>query len=73
MTWNYRVMRIVTADEVSHGVHEVYYDEQGRPKMYSSEPCPIYGETLEDLTSEIRRFEAALKLPVLTPEDFVSI
>lgn len=70
MSWNYRVVKTAVDGEESYGIHEVYYDEAGKPQMFSADPCPVYSETLEGLQKEIARFEAALGRPALQESDF---
>lgn len=75
MTWNYRVIKSVydvvgQPDEVTYGIHEVYYDEDGKPTSCTAEPVSLYGETLEELQEEAARFVQACTLPVLTEDDF---
>lgn len=70
MSWNYRVVKTIVCGEESYGIHEVYYDEQGEPRMFSADPCPVYSETLEGLEKEISRFEAALGRPILQESNF---
>lgn len=64
-------MKSTVDDEVIFGIHEVYYDEQGRPNMYAENPVRCFSEeSVESLSREIDRFKAALQQPVLVPEDF---
>ena len=71
MSWNHRVVKFTDADGVTHfGVHEVYYDESGRPKMYAESAMAPYGETLEELAQDLKRMQRALDKPVLTDKDF---
>lgn len=78
-TWNYRVIEFVTppyTDEPNErwrAIHEVYYDENGRPVGYTENPAVI-GWHADDGDSVpltiIERMREALAKPVLVPSDF---
>jgi hypothetical protein len=70
MSWNYRVLKTEDQHGTHFGIHEVYYDESGRPRMYSESPMSPYGETLEELADDLKRFSSAFTRPVLCDEDF---
>ena len=69
-TWNYRVVKTATDGETIFGIHEVYYDDDDKPQMYSTEPCPVFSEDLDGLRKECERFLFAVSKPVLVPSDF---
>lgn len=70
MTWNYRI--------VNHGewlgLHEVYYHDDGRPKMYTADPISFACETDEGAAGIIKSLKMALndarQRPVMTLDDF---
>lgn len=69
--WNYRVMR---HEGGWLAVHEVSYDEAGRPTSYSVEPT-IFGVPDEDdlkglIRNLLRAARNARTLPMLEPSDF---
>lgn len=68
MTWNYRVMTLNRGE--SYEIHEVYYNEEGRPSMYSANSVKPFGENIEDLTQNLQWMLKALQKSVLTPQDF---
>ena len=71
MTWNYRVMRFTYSNGTSYfAVHEVYYDKDGAPNAYSAGACEPYGESLEELKSDMSMMLKAFHLPILTESDF---
>lgn len=55
VTWNYRI--------IDHGewlaLHEVYYDEAGNPRSYTSEPCTFFAHDDEGADGVIRSLEMA--------------
>jgi hypothetical protein len=66
MTWNHRVVKKThTTGEISYGVHEVYYNDEGKPISCTQDAVEPYGETLEELKREIERFSKATELPIL--------
>lgn len=70
MTWNYRIIR--HADWI--GLHEVYYDDGGRPKSYTTNAATFVCDLDEGPDGIIKSLEMALadarKHPVLTEADF---
>ncbi len=54
----------------SFGIHEVYYNKNGKPKMYSENHMCPHGETLDELRSDIEFMLKAFEKTILTPEDF---
>lgn len=75
-TWNYRVMEFCSPTEPLpwRAIHEVFYDEGGRPVGYTKDPAvvawgPDDGDSAPQLTLE--RMREALAKPVLREQDFV--
>ncbi|MBP1468617.1 hypothetical protein EYB53_023085 [Candidatus Chloroploca sp. M-50] len=66
ITWNYRVFREDDGDFI---IREVFYDDDGAIlgcTAHAVEPC---GRSLEELTTSLADFQAALALPTLTLGD----
>jgi len=57
-------------DYESYEIHEVYYDEAGKPKMYTENPMKPFGESVRELRQDLMWMLSALDKPVLTPRDF---
>lgn len=74
-TWNYRVVKKnvymgkTMGSEIQFGIHETYYDGD-RPTAITTDKMSPYGETLEELRSDLTRMIGALEKPVLNWEDF---
>jgi len=64
MSWNYRVIRS-PLEATSLGIHEVYYDEEGRPSSWTEEPCGAVGDNLLELRAEVQYMMEAFERPVL--------
>lgn len=60
-TWRYRVIR---DDEGGHRVAEVY-DLSDGSRPWSTNPAYPWGDTLEELQSDMNRMMLAFDLPVL--------
>jgi len=80
MTWNYRVFekkheeRVFKTEEEerrepwsSFDIREVFYETDGEIYAYT-DPIAPYGETLEELETELHLFLEALKKPPLTKD-----
>lgn len=65
MSWNYRVMRREFAGEVSFGIHEVYYNEDGSIRNWTTDPVSCGGETIEELQHDHECQSYAFGKPVL--------
>jgi hypothetical protein len=69
MGWNYRVMRYPEGDPRfaphTHGVHEVYYAEDGSVNGWTEEPVALLGFDRDDLEWRLRAVLEALQKPVL--------
>lgn len=66
ITWNYRVFREDSGDFV---IREVFYAEDGSILGCTANAVEPFGRTLEELTTSIADFQAALTLPVLNLTD----
>ena len=70
MTWNYRVVKSVNAGETTYGIHEVYYDDNGKPVSCTVDPMAPMGEKLVEVYSDMQYMLKAFDYPTLTEEDF---
>ena len=67
MTWNYRILKKGN----TYGIHEVYYDAEGRPELCSMNAPTLEGfESLEDLVGDFALLKKAFDKPVLNYDDF---
>jgi hypothetical protein len=57
------------APEVRFAIHETYY-EGDKPTAITTDAMKPYGETLEELKSDLEKMVVALDKPVLEWEDF---
>lgn len=65
--WNYRVIDFGT----HKALHEVHYDDDGKPSCYTSEPITFVCEPDEDIASALEMaLDDVRKYPALTPADF---
>ena len=71
--WNYRVMQF---DRFGGGtwlaIHEVHYDEAGRPRAYGLDPAGVVGDTPHQLCLVLDRMNRAIGERVLRSSDFPS-
>ena len=66
MTWNHRVIRrkYETGEEY-FAIHEVYYDDNGKPNGVTALPIAIFEDSVEDLAITIERVKECLSKPLL--------
>lgn len=68
MTWNYRIVKHVTGGTEWFGIHEVYYDDDGKPRAMTEEPVRMDAETVDDLIHAIEHvLDDARNHPVFEP------
>ena len=68
MTWNFRVVRHTEpkSRSVWYGVHEVFYNNAGKPSTMTQEPVQVDGESVKDIVAYLNMIKRDLKrLPVL--------
>lgn len=66
MTWNYRVVR----GDAGLRIHDVYYDADGNPVSRHEIPTYVYGDTVEELRSQLMSMLEALDQPAIDEEAF---
>ena len=72
MTWNYRVVRHRDPTEEQGwivSIHEVFYDEQGKPVLMSEQPAGVVSSTVIGLSEVLSTLRQAFDLPILNAED----
>lgn len=75
MTWNHRVIkRKYDTGEVFFAIHEVFYDDAGKPTQCTVMPSAILEDSIDDLAITIDRIRECLSKPVLDyDEDFPDV
>ena len=63
--WNYRVLAHQDKEEIFMKIHEVYYDESGKPNGYTENAVSASGETTDEILSVLNRMKECCKRPVL--------
>jgi hypothetical protein len=63
--WNFRIVRHDEEVEEWYGIHEVYYDDEGKVCL-TVDPVPLCADTLELLRG---RSEHAFEKPILNYSD----
>lgn len=66
MTWSYRVVR----GDAGLRIHDVYYDGDGNPTARHETPTYVYGDTVEELRSQLMSMLEALDEPAIDEETF---
>ena len=71
MSWNYRIVKRMTAAEETYAIHEAFYEEgEERPHSITEDPVHVLGETVGELEADFAMMMEAFALPVLNYEDF---
>lgn len=74
MTWNYRIVKIITKHEGKYhtwyGLFEVYNNKEGLPYTRTKDPCSFVGDNGKEVIDSLAMaFQDALKYDVLDDED----
>lgn len=68
--WNYRIMKHKHPREDYYAVHEVYYDEEHKPRQWTKDPVEVMSDTAEGITEVLRMMLKDVEAPVLDyPEE----
>ncbi len=59
--WNYRVLQHRQGEETWYALHEVHYDEDGKPRSYTESPSTFLGEAAEGPEGIAAALRTALK------------
>ena len=68
-TWNHRVMRHITKYGAYYGVHEVYYDSEGKVDGYTIHPVSVAGESVEEIKEYLQMILNCLDKDILDYEE----
>ena len=69
MTWNYRVVHKVYKGVDEYAIHEVYYDDDGAPKLVTTNSISPYGNTYKEFIDDMAHYVAALGRPIIEYDD----
>ena len=71
MSWNYRAFRKEDIyEDAYYEIHEVYYNEAGKPGSYTMDPITPVGDNIADLRETLHKMLRDLDKPPLTEADF---
>ena len=63
--WNHRVLATEHNGEIFFGVHEVYYDDEGKPNASTKEAVRIGSECIEGIQWQLTKIYECLQKPIL--------
>ena len=70
MSWSYRIVKKQNGDAEWYGIHEVYYDGDGKPTACTEDPITLDAESMEDFDWMLAQFKIATNQPWLNYKDF---
>lgn len=70
MSWSYRIVKKKNNDAVWYGIHEVFYDDEGKPTMCTEDPITLEAESMKDFGWMLSQFKIATNQPWLNYKDF---
>ena len=65
MSWNHRILAHKEKGEIFFQIHEVYYDTNGNPDGYTTNPVLIGSETVKGITWVLHKMLECRKKPIL--------
>ncbi len=75
MSWDYRLLSRKYGNSTFLEIHEVYYDEDGKPYSYTAKEAGVCSEDLEGVHRVLNRMIEATTKPILSfqnfPEEYV--
>lgn len=69
MSWNHRILKHVSEQDISYGVHEVYYDDAGNPNAWTEREVGPHGESEREMRQSWMLYRSAFWKPVLVVKD----
>ena len=70
MSWNYRLLAKEYKGDVYYQIHEVYYDDNGKPNGYTANPITIGSNDIEGIKWQLEEITKCLDKPTLSVKDF---
>ena len=71
-TWQYRIVKVVTAGNTWYGLFEVYNNNAGLPFMRTTEPTSFGGDEGHEVIEALQMaMNDALKYDILDDEDII--
>jgi hypothetical protein len=70
MSWNHRILAHKDGDEVYFEIHEVYYDEDGKPISYTADGANVGSESLDGIKRVLDKMKECVNKPILSADDF---
>lgn len=73
MSWNHRIVKQTTElggqEYAMYGLHEVFYDDAGKPGSWTKEPVAIVGDDFKETAEIFMQMSRAFFKPVLEVVD----
>mgnify|MGYP005996125231 FL=1 len=70
MGWNHRILAHKDGDEMYFQIHEVIYDESGKPKSYTANGVSVGAESLNGINWVLDKMKECTAKPILLADDF---
>jgi len=68
--WNHRVLAHKDGDNWCFQIHEVYYDDEGKPNGYTLNSVSVSAETPEGIHWVLEKMKECTTKPILSVENF---
>lgn len=64
-TWNHRIVRAQYSTEVWYGIHEAYYDDNGKVVSWTMRPVEVAGNSIQELRKTLEQMLECLDKEVI--------
>ena len=69
MVWNHRILAHEHKGEIYLKIHEVYYNENGIPVLYTNNPTDVCGDDLKSIRWTLNKMKECIGKPILWAGD----
>mgnify|MGYP001235108570 CR=1 FL=1 len=68
--WNHRVLAHKDGEDWFFQIHEVYYNDEGKPISYTTNAISVGAESIKDIKWVLKEMKKSLEKPILSVENF---
>ena len=70
MTWNHRILAHKDGNDWCFQIHEVYYNNQGKPISYTDKAVGVSAESIKGLHWVLDKMKECINKPILSVKNF---
>jgi len=70
MSWNHRILAHKDGEGMYFQIHEVYYDDDGKPDGYTANGASVGAESIKGINWILDKMKKCANKPILLADDF---